>query len=321
MIEKIVAIKNILPLKLVTAFILIYVLTFNSFAQDETINPEEEEVVEEVTSEDEPETVRHKDKRNVKNSFNSIWIMDQQTPLVPIKGTVEMDIQHRFGTVLNGWDDFFGIFASSNIRLGAAYVPVKGLMLGWGMTRERMQMDFNAKYALLEQKQGGSPLSITYYGNMSLETRKKKFYTHGSDRLSYFNQIIIGSKVCDALSILVAPSLSWFNNVEGYLDNEGNVLRKRNNYHFGISSYARVRINSKLALTLGYDQPLTKHRKDNPNPNISLGLEMSTSNHSFQVLVGNYQSIVPQANHFNNSYDYTDGAFLLGFNITRLWNR
>ena len=34
----------------------------------------------------------------VKNTFQGIWIIDNQTVMVPVKGTFEMDIQHRFGT-------------------------------------------------------------------------------------------------------------------------------------------------------------------------------------------------------------------------------
>ncbi|MBK6353196.1 MAG: hypothetical protein IPF46_07275 [Saprospiraceae bacterium] len=38
----------------------------------------------------------------VKNTFESNWILDNQSVMVPIKGTLEMDIQHRFGVVNNG---------------------------------------------------------------------------------------------------------------------------------------------------------------------------------------------------------------------------
>ena len=52
------------------------------------------------------------DRAPVKRTFESIWLMDQQTVMVPIKGTLEMDLQHRFGTWDNGYDDFYGIFCS-----------------------------------------------------------------------------------------------------------------------------------------------------------------------------------------------------------------
>jgi hypothetical protein len=66
----------------------------------------------------------------VKNTFESVWIIDNQTVLVPVKKTFEMDIQHRFGTVNNGYEDFWGFFAPSNIRIGFSYVPVNKLNVG-----------------------------------------------------------------------------------------------------------------------------------------------------------------------------------------------
>jgi len=71
---------------------------------------------------------------------------------------------------------------------------------------------------------------------------------------------------------------------------------------------------------VNYDQPLTKHDSGNPNPNISFGVEVSTSSHSFQMFIGNYQALVPQYNNVFNNNDYQNGDFLIGFNITRLWN-
>jgi hypothetical protein len=74
------------------------------------------------------------------------------------------------------------------------------------------------------------------------------------------------------------------------------------------------------------DQPITKHTAGNPNPNLSLGIEMATSSHEFQIFIGNYQSIIPQENNFFNGNDYmAEGEsfwsnYLIGFNITRMWN-
>src|ERR1043166_9096169 len=71
----------------------------------------------------------------VKHGFQSIWIIDNQTTLVPVKGTFEMDFMHRFGTWDNGYQDFWGLFAPSNIRLGASYAPIAKLSVGIGVTK------------------------------------------------------------------------------------------------------------------------------------------------------------------------------------------
>ena len=64
-------------------------------------------------------------QKPVKNTFQSVWIIDNQTVMVPVKKTLEMDIMHRFGTVQNGYKDLWGFFAPSNIRLGVNYSPIE----------------------------------------------------------------------------------------------------------------------------------------------------------------------------------------------------
>ena len=260
-------------------------------------------------------------RKPVRNTFENGYLMDNQTVMVPIKGTFEMAIQHRFGTVKNGYDDLWGIFAPSNIRLGFNYAPISNLYLGFGITKERKFWDFNIKYALLKQmKGGGLPFSLTYFGNMGIDGRDKKNFVKYADRLSYFHQLILASKITDKLSIQVSPSLTYFNNVEGYLDANGEVQRKMDHAHFAVAAMGRYKVTESMAILVGVDQPITDHPTNNPYPNVAFGLEITTSSHAFQVFAGNYSSIVPQLNNVFNQNDYQNGQFLVGFNITRLWN-
>src|SRR4051794_6431279 len=70
----------------------------------------------------------------VKNTFESIWILDNQTVMVPIHKTLQLDFMHRFGTWNNGYQDFFGLFGGINIRLGVSYVPIEKLLVGVAFT-------------------------------------------------------------------------------------------------------------------------------------------------------------------------------------------
>ncbi len=124
----------------------------------------------------------------VKNTFQSTWIIDNQTVMVSQKGTFEMDIQHRFGTVSKGYEDFWGFFAPSNIRLGAIYAPTKNLNVGLGITKSNMLWDLNAKYAILRQTKGLYPVSLTYYGDVAYDTRKDEdgsIFKYQSQRISF----------------------------------------------------------------------------------------------------------------------------------------
>ncbi len=258
--------------------------------------------------------------RLAKNTFESIWLLDNQTVMVPKKGSLEMAIQHRFGKVNNGIKDFFGFFAPSNIRLGLSYVVRNNLNVGLGLTKERMQVDVNAKYALLKQTESkGVPVSVSVYGNVVIDTRDKSNFRYSVHRFSYFSQVLIARKVTDHFSVQVAPSFSWFNNVEGYVNSKGEIVNLMKNGHLAVSVMGRYKFSPKSSLVVNYDQPLTQHPSNNPHPNISFGLETTTDSHAFQVFAGNYYSIVPQSNNVYNQNDYTKGQFVIGFNITRLW--
>lgn len=261
-----------------------------------------------------------KKAKPVKNTFGGVFIMDNQSVMVPVKGTLEMAIQHRFGSVDNGKKDLYGLFAPSNIRLGMSYAPLNRLMVGAGVTKERMQVDLFAKYALFLQTPGKSPVSVSYFANAVVDARDKSNFRNSVDRFSYFNQVIIARKITEDLSIQVAPSFSWYNNVEAYVNTKGAILEKMHNYHFAVSVAGRYKISENSAITAGYDQPLTQHLTNNPHPNLSLGFETTTSSHTFQVFAGNYYGIVPESNNVFNQNDYTKGQFVIGFNITHLWN-
>ncbi len=274
----------------------------------------------------------------VKNTFESVWIIDNQTVMVPVKGTFEMDIMHRFGTVKKGYEDFWGFFAPSNIRLGVSYAPINKLNLGMGLTKSNMLWDASAKYSIITQTPGKYPVSVTYYGNMAYDTRKdadKSLFKYQSQRMSFFNQLIIARKITDKLSLQIAPSISHQNSVNGFYtknDSTGKEVYKDMKFdHFAIAFSGRYKLTNITSIMFNYDQPLTKHNTNNPSPNLSFGLEFNTSNHSFQLFMGNYSLLSPQRNNLynsNNPFEYTDvnGAkvkgnnFLIGFNITRLWN-
>ncbi|HRI19668.1 MAG TPA: DUF5777 family beta-barrel protein [Panacibacter sp.] len=281
----------------------------------------------------------------VKNTFQSVWIIDNQTVMVPVKKTLEFDFQHRMGLVNKGTEDLWGLFGSANIRLGMNYAPIKNLFVGIGITKNNMLLDLNAKYSIISQTKGKYPVSITYYGNAAVDTRKEatiyngENIVHNSDRYSYFNQLLFARKISDRFSIQVAPSWSHQNAVWGYYQSYdtatkkyGDVYKTMYNDHFAIAVSGKFQFSNLCSIIFNYDQPLTKHNQYNPNPNISLGLEVITSSHAFQVFVGNYSLLNPQRNNLYNhnnpfgEYTTVNGTvvkgyqYLIGFNITRLWN-
>lgn len=259
-----------------------------------------------------------------KNTFGGNFMIDNQTVMVPIKGTFEFDINHRFGTTDKGIKDLFGIFGTANMRLGFSYVPVKDLQVGFGVGNYNMIVDGNLKYALLKQTTNNAvPVSVTYFGSVAMDTRVRNAslpIVGTSDRFSYFNSLMVARKITEVFSAQAAFNYTHFNNVEGYYDKDNAIQPAMKNDHLSFSVSGRFKISPKTAIIVNYDQPITQHPTNNPSPNLCIGLDMNSSGHGFQVFAGNYSYSLPQYNHMFNQNDYQAGQFVIGFNISRLWN-
>ena len=267
-----------------------------------------------------------------RKSFESAWIMDNQTDVVNSKGTLEMMIQHRFGTVENGSSDLWGVFAPGNIRLGFTYSFLDKLSVGFGAAKVNVAnpvMDGNLKFKILQQTRGNEmPVNMTYYGNFAIDTRPEENFNNFTGRLSYFHQLIISRRFNSKLSVQLTGNFSHFNAVDSLYSND----------IFGVGLGARYKISPQSAITLDWVEPLVEHdinsvsdpalqRNAGPNRNVAVGIEIATSSHAFQVFFTTYRDNLMQYNlHYNTNAWSTDVdgqnklRFLLGFNITRLWN-
>ena len=221
-------------------------------------------------------------------------------------------MQHRFGTVENGISDLGGVYASSaNIRLALSYSPISNLSLGFGATKLKNYIDFNAKYALLKQtKDWSMPVSVTLFGNTVMDTHGNS-YAKSIYRMSYFAEIIIACRISPKLSLQVAPSVLHYNAVDSLYRND----------MYAVTVSGRYKVSPQSSIMFNYMQQLTNHKdpKFKQQPGVTVGWEIATSSHAFQVFFTSLQGIVPQENISYNQLDFSKRQFLLGFNITRLW--
>ncbi len=240
-------------------------------------------------------------------AFQSGWLIDNPTGLINSKGTFQFDIQHRFGVIESGNRDLLGMWGPSNIRLALSYAISNRITLGFGTLKDSRMQDFNLKAGLLQQTRSGSvPVSLAYYGNVAIDARESEFFPESSNRFAYFNQLIFTRRFNRIVSMQIAPSYSHYNLVSPELDNS----------QFAVALGGKVSISDKTAILIDYSQPLSQNTD---NPGLSLGIEMSTGLHAFQVFVGNYNGILPQRNYILNENRLSENQFLIGFNINRLW--
>jgi len=253
----------------------------------------------------------------ISNTFGTSTLIDNNTVNTPYKGGLEMNIQHRFSRIVD-YHNLFGIYGSANTRIGLNYGITDRLMVGAGTTKDYKLQDIQWKYLILQQTDDNKmPVSLSYFGNVVADLQKSEAFGPASGfknihRFSYFSQLIVARKINDMFSVQVAPSLAYFNSVPQYTDSTG-----YKNLNLGISAGARANLFGAHSLILEYDQLLTKQNiTTQPKPNLSLGWEISTGTHTFQIFVANYSQIISQRNLLYNTNDFTKGDYLVGFNIT-----
>lgn len=248
-------------------------------------------------------------------AFESTSLIENQTDRVYAKGTIEMIMNHRFGLV-TGTNDLIGIWAPANIRLAVNYSITDRITVGFGTTKDARLQDFCLKTALLKQTVGGKmPVSVTYYGNMTISALPKENFYHTSDRWSFFNQIIIAKRFSKMFSLQLAPSYSHYNVVDAPMSND----------LFAIEFGGRAKVTSTMSILLDVNQPITS-QEFAPKSGFSIGTEFSTVGHSFQIFISNYRGIVNQQNNMFNQNDFfgddifhSKPEFAIGFNISRTW--
>jgi hypothetical protein len=312
--------NNIIPMKFIYSllFLVAFLIQGVTFAQDAT---------EEETG---------PDNRPSKPAFESGLLFDQQTANMQQQNTLEFIIQHRFGTVEDGISNLYGIWGASNIRLGLNYTILKNVMVGWGTTKYKKAQDFQVKYNILQQTRSNSiPVSLTFYGNMQIDCQYKSDDTlsvgknYGfADRLSYFSQLIITRRFGNHLSMQIAPSFTHYNwMMTDTVNSEISDAVAWEHDKIGISAGIRYKISPQTSFMASVDYPLQikgiveyKDFVNPPKPNFCIGAEIATSTHAFHLYFGTSQAILPQEIMMWNQNDFFNQQFLIGLNVTRLWN-
>lgn len=227
------------------------------------------------------------------------------------------NIQHRFGQVSSELEDLYGIYAPANIRLELSYGITDWAQVSLGTTKNGSYQDLTYKFALLRQEEPkGMPVSLSYYGQTTLQAGPSEQFDSFSHRVAYFQQLLLARKFNNWFSLQIAPSFMHFNIVDepnGFTHDQ-----------FGISVAGRVRATSTLSVIFegGQGQLFARpdDEEDYANPFFGLGIEMETSGHAFQVFASSTNQLVGPQTYSFNPYDITEGELFLGFNMTRNWN-
>ena len=272
------------------------------------------------------------DAAKVKNNytiatFKSTRIINMQSVEMTGKGNLQFMISHRFGQIWKdgkSWSNLAQLFGmnagAANTYMSFEYAPQSWLNLGFAATGNA-QFESWAKFRLTRQQTGAKNIPVTV-------DLFSSFHFDGSEgpspddfvwnRFSDINQLLIGRKLNDKLSLQLIPSWIHYNYVPYGINNTNNV--------FSIGIGGRYKLTNKTALSFEYSRQLNGYKNlldesasaVNYVPDLlSLGYDWDTGGHIFQFFFTSSSAATNIAQLSQNTNDVRLGNFSLGFNLNR----
>jgi len=256
----------------------------------------------------------HKGKTYVTGTFKAEHIINAQTVESPANGNLNFVIQHRFGQLNSGAYNFFGL-DNATLRLGLDYGLTDDLSIGVGRSSYLKTFDGYFKYKILKQTEGPQmPFTVDILGTITNYTQKDetKPYLDANYRTAYSAELLIARKFSRALSLQVTPTYLHYNLVPTVTDK---------NDIFALGLGGRMKITKRMSVNAEYDiVPRNQVVSTTVHNSFSLGWDIETGGHVFQLVFSNSQSLVPTQYLTQTTGTWGKGDIFFGFNISRNFN-
>ena len=243
-------------------------------------------------------------------TFKDTRVVNGQSVEVSEKGQMKFIISHRFGNVSDGISEFFGL-DQATIRLGLDYGVFDWLTIGVGRSSFEKTVDGFIKAKVIHQRENGkAPFSLTLFSSMAGRTidfddERDEFF---SSRLFYTYQAIFARKFSDRFSLQLMPTLVHRNLV---------INTSNNNDVISVGAATRYQLTKMISFQTEYYYTLPDQIDDVFSNSLSLGFDIETKNHVFQINFSNSRGMIEKFFIGETRAQWEDGDFFFGFNISR----
>lgn len=242
-------------------------------------------------------------------TFSTVRIINGQSIETTPHGKLLFLISHHFGNINQGVNEFFGL-DQSTIRFGFEYGFSERFAMGIGRSSFNKSIDGFLKYKFLRQEKGSHimPISLTYYGNIAIDSRKQvilDFEDIYGSRLQSVHQLLIARKFSDNFSLQLSPTI---------------IFRDMNNdddnvYAVGVG--ARYKFSYRASLNAEYFYLFPGSTADKYYNSFSIGLSIKAGGHAFQVYLSNSVGMIEELFIPQTAGSWNNGEIHFGFNISR----
>jgi hypothetical protein len=268
--------------------------TYFGFAQDDLLS--------EIDVESESSTA-------VSSVFKGLKIINFESTKLVGKGGFYFVVSHRFGSVKNGFENLFGLDEAVT-HLNFIYGLTEGINLSASRSSNQKIYELASKFRIIKQSER-FPFSVVGYTSvlantaLSTDNLPKLEFKH---RLSYVAQLLISRKVNNKLSLQFTPTFFHDNYVVNDL---------QDNSQYGLIFGGRYKIGKRWSFNLEYGTHLNRAKNSLYNNPLSLGFDLETGGHVFQLHFTNSQFMNANGVMGNSTGDWSEGDFYFGFNISR----
>ncbi len=253
-------------------------------------------------------------KEYVNNAFKSNRVINGHSMEMTAAGVLDFRILHRFGPVKEGLYDLFGL-DQATMRMGFDYGITKNLTVGIGRSTYKKEFDGYLKYRVKQQVNGEKsfPISIIGVAGMTAFTSRWEnpaIKNYATSRLGYYGQLILGRKFSESFSLQLSPTIVHRNLVELATD-------KNDLVSLGVG--ARMKLSKRFALVVDAFPAISGARKDYNRMPLSVGVDIETGGHVFQLHFSNATGMNEKAFITETTQQWSKSEFQFGFNLSRVF--
>ena len=242
--------------------------------------------------------------------FKGLKVINFESTKLVAKGGFNFIVSHRFGTVKNGFQNLFGLDEAVT-HLNFVYGLSDHINISASRSSNQKIYEVATKFRLVNQQAGKIPFTVVGYtsvlANTSLETDNlpKLEFKH---RLSYVAQLLVSRKMNNNLSLILSPTFFHDN----YLTDDF-----QENSQYGVGFGGRYKLGKRWSLNTEYGMHLNRSENSLYKNPFSIGLDLETGGHVFQLLFTNSQSMNTNGVFGTSTGEWGESDVYFGFNLAR----
>jgi len=264
------------------------------------------------------------------SAFKAHKIINGQSTKQSREKELFLHVAHRFGSINGGIKTLFGLDIA-NTKIEMFYGLSDNFQVGFSRESLKKTYTINFKNKITSQE-SNFPLNISIYNSFNYNS--SDFLAPGVDlsfsqRSLFLSQLLISNRISEKLSFQLTPSFVKRNyNEERILFENGEVVFENGvpvfttfdrEYNYALGLGASYKINKRTALNLEYFANLNRVENSPNSDVISVGIDIETGGHVFQLIFSNTQSIDDVSVILDAEGDWTKRHIFFGFNILRIF--